>query len=436
MIRWKKSYCSILILLALLICTSSIVYADGFNQETLDGTIYIHWNGIGEVQDENGFYYLATDYQTSGSGFFVGKYSENPQYIITNYHVIEDFMNCDALIREYNLDIEGKQNFPLYVYYEVDDCEEAYVVDYDVEKDLAILKISAPTDKRISLKLRKSSDDVVGESVWAVGYPGIADLIASSVTSYGRNDATVTVGSINRLYTESGTGIPIYQTDAKVRSGNSGGPLVDSNGAVLGVNTRIANPELDANLNYAVCIDNLLPLLDKNGVPYTLYREKTIFENPILWVAAACVAAAVAVLAAVLVIRRKKKAARKPEVQKPAAQDSPASQQPQRKAFVRSAAPQHNGMMTVLSEKPLTIGRDISACRIVFQEGTPGVSSRHCQIAYSRLNGTFTLTDLNSTYGTFLSNGQKLTPNVPYILKAGDSFYLGESENTFYAGLE
>jgi len=42
------------------------------------------------------------------------------------------------------------------------------------------------------------------------------------------------------------------------------------------------------------------------------------------------------------------------------------------------------------------------------------------------------LTDLHSSYGTFLANGQKLTPGVPHNLKARDSFYLGEAENTLY----
>ena len=50
--------------------------------------------------------------------------------------------------------------------------------------------------------------------------------------------------------------------------------------------------------------------------------------------------------------------------------------------------------------------------------------------------GQFILTDLNSTYGTFLSNGQRVAPNSPVKLPPKSSFYLGETDNTVYVDLE
>jgi pSer/pThr/pTyr-binding forkhead associated (FHA) protein len=75
------------------------------------------------------------------------------------------------------------------------------------------------------------------------------------------------------------------------------------------------------------------------------------------------------------------------------------------------------------------IGRDTINCAIVFREGTAGVSGRHCSVSWNEQADEFILTDLRSTYGTFLMNGQRLQPNIPYHLKPGESFYVGENIN-------
>ena len=97
-------------------------------------------------------------------------------------------------------------------------------------------------------------------------------------------------------------------------------------------------------------------------------------------------------------------------------------------------APQHGGMVVQLHGQPVQIGRDGAVCRLVYQDGTPGVSGRHCQVSFEQ--GEFVLTDLNSTYGTFLSNGQRVAPNSPVKLAPKSSFYLGEADNTVYVDLE
>jgi predicted component of type VI protein secretion system len=97
--------------------------------------------------------------------------------------------------------------------------------------------------------------------------------------------------------------------------------------------------------------------------------------------------------------------------------------------MIRSLSAQHNGQSFAVDRNGILIGRDPANCRIVYSEGTPGVSSRHCSIMFDEASGEFLLTDLRSTYGTFLMNGQKLEPNVPYHLRAGESFYVGENSN-------
>ena len=305
--------------------------------------------------------------------------------------------------------------------------EEAYLVDYDAEKDVAVLKLSEPTDKREALTLREAEDTMLGDEVYAVGYPLAADVTVQAVNSFSKDDATVTTGSISRLLTESGTGRELIQTDAALSGGNSGGPLTDSTGAVLGVNTY--GSDLDQNLFYAVSISELLPMLDRNNIPYAMAAE-TGGGNTMVYAAVGAAVVIVVIAAAVLLSRKKKGTA-------PAAQPArtETSAEGERQPVLRSLSPQHSGMVVALHHQPVQVGRDKATCRLVFQDGTPGVSSHHCQIAFDEQDGQFVVTDLTSTYGTFLADGQRLAPNTPTKLPPKSSIYLGEVANTIYLEL-
>ena len=313
----------------------------------------------------------------------------------------------------------------LHVLFDQDDEAEAYLVDYDAEKDLAVLRLAEPTDKRAPLSMREAEDAMLGDEVYAVGYPLAADVTVQAVNSSSKEDATVTTGSISRLLTESGTGRNLIQTDAALSGGNSGGPLTDGTGAVIGVNTY--GSDLDQNLFYAVSISELLPILDRNNIPYAIAEAGG--GNAMLYVAVGAVVV-VAVIAAVVVLSRKKKAAPAPQ--------QPSQSQPEegRQPVLRSMAGQHGGMVVPLHHQPVQVGRDRAVCRLVYQDGTPGVSSRHCQIFFDEQENQFVVTDLNSTYGTFLADGQRLAPNTPVKLAPRSSIYLGEVANTIYLELE
>ena len=53
----------------------------------------------------------------------------------------------------------------------------------------------------------------------------------------------------------------------------------------------------------------------------------------------------------------------------------------------------------------------------------------HCSVEWKAEMNEFLVTDLKSSYGTYLMSGQRLQPNVPHRLKAGDSFYVGDKAN-------
>lgn len=467
--RFHLITCMIITVL-MLIGISTPAIAANFNRASLDGVVFIYWQGLTVQQDSNNNLSLK-GVAVSGSGFFVGK--EEAQYIITNCHVIQDFLDVDKVVENnrdiiaenYNLDTynnTGKTLFPLYVGYDKNDFEEAYVVDYNKEKDIAILKIGEPTDKRTPLLLRENSNEFQGMPVWAIGFPGIADKYVKSVTSFGKSDATITDGIINRTITESGTGRTIFQTSAKVRAGNSGGPLVDELGNVLGINTFVISEDLDSNLNYAVSINELIPMLKNNNIEYLLStntsQSSEVTSTPVPTVKTPTtleqeadsdslnylpfiiggVLLIVTVTTGVILVSRKKK---KQQYSIPKASIDVNSMKPQTPApkvlpVLRSMSSQHLGITNQLGNQPILIGRDVVACSIIYQEGTSGVSSKHCQIQYDSSSNQFILTDLNSTYGTFLSNGQKLNPGVPYKLNPKDSFYLGEQTNLIYVDLE
>lgn len=77
----------------------------------------------------------------------------------------------------------------------------------------------------------------------------------------------------------------------------------------------------------------------------------------------------------------------------------------------------------------ITIGRNKDVCQICYPMNTHGISGVHCQI--QRQGKSYCLVDKDSSYGTYIGNGERLTPNIPYPIGSGDFFYLAEREQLF-----
>lgn len=255
----KQKLAAIFCSLMLLLHTGLFAYADGTKAAQVRGSVCA-------------VYFEAWDEQIHiagwGTGFFVGD-TPSVQYIVTNYHVIEDYVALgggteDAYENMYLLaQLGGEDAFPV------------SVVDYDKGKDLALLRLKEPTDKRSPVTLVTSNGSQAGQTVYAIGYPSSADLGVDYSSDFKSEDATITVGTVSRLITEDTTGRKIIQTDAAINSGNSGGPLVDENGSVIGINTQITlnhSGDREAGYGYAVDAAELLPLLSRNNVPYKEYQ--------------------------------------------------------------------------------------------------------------------------------------------------------------------
>ncbi|CAN0515987.1 unnamed protein product, partial [Ectocarpus sp. 8 AP-2014] len=121
---------------------------------------------------------------------------------------------------------------------------------YDPDKDVAVLKIDAPSELLRPIALGVSNTLKVGQLALAIGNP------------FGL-DHTLTMGVVSGLGREvkSPSGRPIsnvIQTDAAINPGNSGGPLLDSVGRIIGMNTAIYSPSGgSAGIGFAIPIDTL-----------------------------------------------------------------------------------------------------------------------------------------------------------------------------------
>ena len=186
--------------------------------------------------------------QALGSGFVVS--SEG--YIITNAHVVEDNGTRASSVSVMFKNADGTDSTKV----------PATIVGIDETSDVALLKIDpAKAPQLLALTLGDSSAVQVGEPVVAIGNPlGYDFTVTSGIVS-----------AVNRnLESPNGSVIPDgIQTDAAINSGNSGGPLFNAHGEVIGINEQIATQSGgNEGLGFAVPINtakNVIEQLKSSG---------------------------------------------------------------------------------------------------------------------------------------------------------------------------
>ncbi|MFQ5777118.1 MAG: S1C family serine protease [Terriglobia bacterium] len=160
---------------------------------------------------EMDFFYGAVPVQGSGSGFLINQKG----IVVTNHHVVADAQRIQITLAD-------RSSY------------EAEVMGSDPVTDLAVLRVHADGRSLPTVPLGDSSHLQVGQKVLAIGNPfGFQGTLTTGVISaLGRT-----------IRTQSGALLDeVIQTDAAINRGNSGGPLLDSEGRVIGVNTLIISP--------------------------------------------------------------------------------------------------------------------------------------------------------------------------------------------------
>lgn len=170
---------------------------------------------------------------SSGSGFIISK----DGYVVSNYHVVAGATKLSVIMAD-------SKSY------------DAELVGYDATNDLAVLKIDAT--ELPCVKLGSSDALAVGDKVAAIGNP------------LGELTSTLTVGYVSakdRMVNTDGTYLNMLQTDAAINSGNSGGPLFNMQGEVVGITTAKYSGTSGSGatiegIGFAIPIDDVVGMIE------------------------------------------------------------------------------------------------------------------------------------------------------------------------------
>ena len=170
---------------------------------------------------------LVAEIEGNGSGSII----DQQGHVLTNYHVIEG-------ARDINVTLYNGESFP------------AELVGQDPDNDIAVLKISAPVEHLFPIPWGDSSSLRVGQHIIAIGNPfGLERTMSTGIiSSLNRQITSKTRRSIRS----------IIQIDAALNQGNSGGPLLNAHGQLIGMNTAIATRSGDnAGIGFAIPVNTM-----------------------------------------------------------------------------------------------------------------------------------------------------------------------------------
>lgn len=172
----------------------------------------------------------------TGTGFVIS----DDGYIVTNAHVIDGYLSVmivDSDLNEY----------------------EAEVIGSDTQTDIAVLRVDPEQYDLVPVEFGISSDLRIGEVAIAIGNPLGFELYGTITTGV--------ISGLNREVTISDNTMTLMQTSASINNGNSGGPLIDAYGRVIGITSAKINTIYGESLGFAIPIDEAIPIV-QNLIQY------------------------------------------------------------------------------------------------------------------------------------------------------------------------
>lgn len=352
--------------------------------------------------------------QSAGSGFIVGK-GRDARYIVTNSHVVEDSSAICVTVTDGYGQIDTK------------------IIYNDERLDIAILEMEKPIDGRSPIALLSAENVHKTQSVWALGFPGIADTASNNTNlSSTIEDITITHGTVsNNLFMSDGE--KFILSEITINPGNSGGPMVDEYAQVVGINTGVVNAAATGDLNnmsMAIHIDYVMDALDALDIPYIhgspdgTPEEQSEDDELHFWLYVGIGAALliIIILTVVLLLRAKRK--KKAQVPGTAGDGSRTPPEPVRETVSQRivvTCERGPNLGQQASGHCVRIGRDGLSCQMVFPKNTAGVSREHCEITQE--GNRLRVRDLNSSYGTYLANNERIYGSA--LIRSEDLLLIG-----------
>jgi S1-C subfamily serine protease len=202
---------------------------------------------------EYDFFYNPVPVEGAGSGFLI----DTDGHILTNFHVVQGAQTIEVTLGE-----------PIRY--------KAKLIGVDTRNDLALIQIDTKGKKLTPLPLGDSRNLLVGQRALAIGNPfGFSSTLTTGIVSaLGRTVQTSDTTFIDEA----------IQTDAPINRGNSGGPLLDSHGQVIGINSAIYSPSGSAaGIGFAIPI-NTGRRVAEDLIKYGRVRRATLgAEGRPLW---------------------------------------------------------------------------------------------------------------------------------------------------------
>jgi S1-C subfamily serine protease len=219
------------------------------------GVVFVRAQVIQQVQNPFDLFPQRQQTSSTGSGFLI----ERSGLVLTDYHVIEG----------------ADRSTGVTVRFEDSVSRPAAVIGADQNSDLAVLRVDMSGVPPVApLPMGDSSTVRVGDPTLAIGNPfGLDRTLTSGIVSALQRQIQATNGfSIDN----------VIQTDAPLNLGNSGGPLLDAAGRVIGINSQIqtASGSGSVGIGFAVPIDTAKQLLPP---AYDVKRVHATPEDQVLW---------------------------------------------------------------------------------------------------------------------------------------------------------